>query len=206
MMSELDPEIYKLQLEQVEAVLTTDPKNEELVQLKEKLKQVLIPTKNLINVQLEVVPNVEDAALGINKLKQNILQWTEDLNIPVKLWQEGEDCQAIYPVDGDYHDATIEDISTDGKVIVKFKEYRSVFLTTLDLLKLPVNGITTVHTTYSAKNMKEIAAYRNYYLKENKAKRKTELEDMGRKGERKQNKWRKCKCKECKWCIGKSFD
>ena len=204
MMSDMDPEIYKLQLEAVEDVLTTDPKNEELLQLKNNMKQVLIPTQDLINLQNEAAPNEEEAAFETNKLKQNIKQWSEDLINSVKLWQVGEDCQAIYPVDGAYHDATIEDISTNGKVIVKFNGYSSVFVTTLGLLKLPVNGITTVHnTTFSAEDMRKITAYRNYYLKENKVKRATELKEMEREGKRKQKKWSKCECKRCEWCMEK---
>ena len=36
----------------------------------------------------------------------------------------GEHCQAIYSVDGQYHDAKIEEINADGEVSVKFKGFR----------------------------------------------------------------------------------
>merc|ERR1712156_1299245 len=51
-MSESDLNTYKLQLQQVEAALTTDPENEELQQLKTDLEQVLALTQDLINAQL----------------------------------------------------------------------------------------------------------------------------------------------------------
>ena len=38
--------------------------------------------------------------------------------------QVGEHCQAIYSVDGQYHDAKIEEINADGEVSVKFKGFR----------------------------------------------------------------------------------
>ena len=40
------------------------------------------------------------------------------------LKQVGEHCQAIYSVDGQYHDAKIEEINADGEVSVKFKGFR----------------------------------------------------------------------------------
>merc|ERR1712060_338437 len=51
-MSESDLNTYKLQLQQVEAALTTDPENEELQQLRTDLEQVLALTQDLINAQL----------------------------------------------------------------------------------------------------------------------------------------------------------
>merc|ERR1712130_521808 len=113
-MSESDLNTYKLQLQQVEAALTTDPENEELQQLKTDLEQVLALTQDLINAQLGASAaassvsgvkeeEVEEAAAEKPKKKKS--RWTEDPIIPVKPWQVGEHCQAIYSVDGQYLDA-----------------------------------------------------------------------------------------------------
>ena len=66
-------------------------------------------------------------------------------------------------MDGQYHDAKIEEINADGEVSVKFKGFRyeisilktifktlmqlsrGIFVSTLGLLKLPSSGTTTVH-------------------------------------------------------------
>ena len=48
-MSEADVNTYRLQLQQVEAALTTDPDNEELLQLKTDLEQVLNLTMEMLN-------------------------------------------------------------------------------------------------------------------------------------------------------------
>lgn len=191
-MSESDLNTYKLQLQQVEAALTTDPENEELVQLKNDLEQVLTLTQDLINAQLGAAVLKEDEPDDLEEekpRKQKKSRWTEDPIIPVKPWQVGENCQAIYHVDGAYHEAKIEEINTDGEVSVKFKGYRGIFVTTLGLLKLPASGTTTVHATSSAKNKKEIAASRNEYLKEKKAKKKAKWEEMEREGEKEKKKW-----------------
>merc|ERR1712240_924597 len=93
-MSESDLNTYKLQLQQVEAALTTDPENEELQQLKTDLEQVLALTQDLINAQLGASAasssgvkeeEVEEAAAEKPKKKKS--RWTEDPIIPVKPWQ-----------------------------------------------------------------------------------------------------------------------
>merc|ERR1712156_471176 len=86
-MSESDLNTYKLQLQQVEAALTTDPENEELQQLKTDLEQVLALTQDLINAQLGASAasssgvkeeEVEEAAAEKPKKKKS--RWTEDIN------------------------------------------------------------------------------------------------------------------------------
>merc|ERR1712012_665283 len=167
-MSESDLNTYKLQLQQVEAALTTDPENEELQQLKTDLEQVLALTQDLINAQLGASAasssGVKEEEAAAEKPKKKKSRWTEDPIIPVKPWQVGEHCQAIYSGDGQYHDAKIEEINADGEVSVKFKGFRGIFVSTLGLLKLPSSGTTTVHAQNSVKNKKELAASRNEYL------------------------------------------
>merc|ERR1712223_2156877 len=165
-MSESDLNTYKLQLQQVEAALTTDPENEELQQLKTDLEQVLALTQDLINAQLgasaassSVVKEEEVEEAAAEKPKKKKSRWTEDPIIPVKPWQVGEHCQAIYSGDGQYHDAKIEEINADGEVSVKFKGFRGIFVSSLGLLKLPSSGTTTVHAQNSVKNKKKKAKW-----------------------------------------------
>jgi len=195
-MSESDLNTYKLQLQQVEAALTTDPENEELQQLKTDLEQVLALTQDLINAQLGASAasssgvkeeEVEEAAAEKPKKKKS--RWTEDPIIPVKPWQVGEHCQAIYSGDGQYHDAKIEEINADGEVSVKFKGFRGIFVSTLGLLKLPSSGTTTVHAQNSVKNKKELAASRNEYLKAKKEKKKAKWAEIEKEGEKEKGKW-----------------
>merc|ERR1712096_130074 len=85
-------------------------------------------------------------------------RWAEPVPLlPVKPWQVGESCQAIYPGDNTYYDATIEEITTDGEVSIKFKGYKGSHVTSLGLLQLPSSGTTTVHATSSTKNEKKKA-------------------------------------------------
>merc|ERR1712058_150027 len=103
-------------------------------------------------------------------------RWAEPAPIlPVKPWQVGENCQALYSGDGTYYDAKIEEITTDGEVSVKFKGFRGSFVTTIGLLRLPSSGTTTVHATGSAKNKKELANYQRELKKEKKKKNMEKL-------------------------------
>jgi len=135
--------------------------------------------------KLEVVAKKEEQP------KKKKSRWTDDPIMPVKPWQVGENCQAIYQEDGAYHDAKIEEINADGEVSVKFKGYRGLHVTSLGLLKLPSSGTTTVHAAGSAKNKREMQADRNEYLKKKKEKKKAKWAEIEKEGEKEKNKWEK---------------
>lgn len=200
-MSEADLNTYKLQLQQVEAALTTDPDNEELLTLKNDLEQVLNLTMEMLSDQLGEGSNAagggaeekekaeEDLEAAFNKPKKKS-RWAEPAPIlPIKPWQVGENCQALYSGDGTYYDAKIEEITTDGEVSVKFKGFKGTFVTSLGLLKLPSSGTTTVHATNSAKNRKELLQHQKDQKKEKKKKHLENMKAMEAEREKEKNKW-----------------
>ena len=222
-MSEADVNTYRLQLQQVEAALTTDPDNEELLQLKTDLEQVLNLTMEMLNDAMggggeeagtssaggeEADKAEDDMEAAFNKPKKKS-RWAEPAPIlPIKPWQVGEVCQALYSGkyhsnsihygslltyhitgDGTYYDAKIEEITTDGEVSVKFKGFKGTFVTSLGLLKLPSSGTTTVHATSSAKNKKELLAHQKEQKKEKKKKHLENLKALEAEREKEKNKW-----------------
>ena len=168
-------DMYEFQLQEVEAALTKDPENKELVELKNNLKQVLIRTQDAINSQLEADKNAEVEAMK-TKIKKEKDQWTDDLSfINVIAWKTGDDCQAVDPVDGTLHDAKIVNINNmNRKVIVMFKGDGRIAVTKLDLLLIPKNGEERGYKTFSAEDMKFITTYRKMYLE--RKKREAEIE------------------------------
>ena len=64
----------------------------------------------------------------------------EDLT-PLKHWQVGEQCQALQDKDGNYYEATVSEITTDGEVLVKFRHNGATGVTSLGLLKFSKHGI-----------------------------------------------------------------
>jgi len=197
-MTEADLNTYNLQLQQVEAALTTDPDNEELITLKGDLQQVIDLTADLIASQLgggRKEETDEDGEAAQSKKKQEASsskksksRWTAaDPIIPVKPWQVGEHCQAIYSGDSQFHDAVIEEITTDGEVSVSFKGYKGLFVTSLGLLKLPESGPTTVH--HVGKNKREKQKQDKEYLKEKKRKKQEKMAEMEAAREKEKSKW-----------------
>jgi len=197
-MTEADLNTYNLQLQQVEAALTTDPENEELITLKGDLQQVIDLTADLIASQLGGGRKEEDEDGESTQRKKkeepssskakSKSRWTAaDPIIPVKPWQVGEHCQAIYSGDSQFHDAVIEEITTDGEVSVSFKGYKGLFVTSLGLLKLPESGPTTVH--HVGKNKREILAKNKEYLKEKKRKKQEKMAEMEAAREKEKSKW-----------------
>jgi len=123
-----------------------------------------------------------------DKDKKTKSRWTAaDPIIPVKPWQVGEHCQAIYSGDSTFHDAVIEEITTDGEVSVSFKGYKGLFVTSLGLLKLPESGPTTVH--HVGKNKREQKTKDKEYLKEKKRKKQEKMAEMEAAREKEKSKW-----------------
>lgn len=100
-MSEADLKSYNLQMQQVEAALTSDPGNEELLTLKQDLEQVIDLTKQLIEQQRSsssaapIEPEIEPETSSKPKVAR-----PHDHLKPIKHWQVGEQCQAIWEKDG----------------------------------------------------------------------------------------------------------
>ena len=91
--------------------------------------------------------------------------------------------------DGQYYDAKIEEINTDGEVSVKFRGYRERVVTTLGLLKLPSSGTTTVHATGSTKNKKELLQHQKELKKEKKKKHLENMKALEEEREKEKQKW-----------------
>jgi len=208
-MSEADLKSYNLQMQQVEAALTSDSGNAELLTLKTDLEQVIELTRTLIEQQKELTnsqvsaetlgstsgPASSSAASGesYDPLDPTSVDPStakkarpHDHLTPVKHWQVGEQCQAIWSKNGQYYEATINEISTDGEVSVTFEEYKNAGVTTLGLLKISSLGFTS---SASSANKKEQLAKQREYLKKKKAKKAERYKNMEKEREQEKNKW-----------------
>lgn len=103
-----DLKSYHLQLQQVEAALTSDPDNQELIALKADLVQVIELTQELIDQQRSSVEASSSSSLDPEGAAGASSEATEskkkvrphDHITPIKHWQVGEQCQAIWEKDG----------------------------------------------------------------------------------------------------------
>ena len=117
---------YKLQLQQVEAALTAEPTNEELLKLKQDLVEVIALTNELINAQREAEEDVK----GKNHAHKKVVQWSV-----------GDKCMAPWSNNGQYYDCTIEELSENGEVSIRFDAYGNSDVTTVDKLKERPRGL-----------------------------------------------------------------
>jgi len=183
-----DLQNYKLQLQQVEAALLTDPENSELLKLKKDLEEVIELTKDLIRTQLEDQKKssyIEPANTSTGRLYDEIekaLLAAEKL-VPSKQWKVGDKCQAKWTEDGNFYDATIEGISPEGEVSVVFDAYQNRGTAALkDLKERNTRQEVFPSTKRHRPNQKE-------YLKKRKQKKLQRFKELEEEREQDKNKW-----------------
>ncbi|XP_013116045.1 survival of motor neuron-related-splicing factor 30 [Stomoxys calcitrans] len=184
-----DLQNYKLQLQQVEAALLTDPANEELLKLKKDLEEVIELSRDLVKTQLEeqskfayVEPTTSKSLTSYDEIESVLLQ-TEKLVSPSRIWKIGDTCQAKWTEDGQYYDATIEGISDDGEVSVIFEAYQNRSTTHLRELRERTTRTEVFPTNKRHRpNQKE-------YLKKRKQKKQQRFKELEEERELDKNKW-----------------
>ncbi|XP_075147411.1 survival of motor neuron-related-splicing factor 30 [Haematobia irritans] len=183
-----DLQNYKLQLQQVEAALLTDPKNEELLKLKKDLEEVIELSRDLVKTQLEehnksaYVEPVKTPSLHYNDIETGLMH-AKTCTVPGRIWKVGDVCQAKWTEDGQYYDATIEGISEDGEVNVIFEAYQNRSTTHLKELRERTTRNEVFPTNKRHRpNQKE-------YLKKRKQKKQQRFKELEEERELDKNKW-----------------
>ncbi|XP_061181457.1 survival of motor neuron-related-splicing factor 30-like [Saccostrea echinata] len=172
---------YRLQLQQVEASLTTDPDNEDLNKLKKDLQEVIDLTEELIgNKQLAAI--AADASISGSSLGS-----TEDTG-PVE-WQVGDPCLAIWSKDGQYYEAKIDEILEDGTCAVTFENYGNTDVTEVKLLRKVDPSQQKKESEKKTKSKRDIIAEQKEYRRKKQQKKAQRLKQMEEEREVEKNKW-----------------
>jgi len=187
-MDDLDSNLrsYYLQLEQVDAALTSDPSNDELEKLKIDLQEVIDLTKELLAQQ---AGSAESDGKG-----------------PAD-WKVGEKCLAPWSQDrtGRLYEAVIEEIHPDGKVSVGFPTHYEMMgeMTSISHLKSldssykpPVRDSSAPSSSAKRIAPKESLAERKIalqkqkeYLKKRKQKKQARVQEQEQEREKEKKKW-----------------
>lgn len=179
---------YKLQLQQVEVALLTDPENAELLKLKEDIEQLIELQQELIKTQESesrkyVEPlNSERASNSGQYYKEQKAK-----NQTVKVWKVGEKCMAKDATNGQYYEATIESIN-DDEVHVIFDAYQNRGQSNIKDLKEFKQRIEVFSST-SNKRPKSARPNQKEYLKKKKLKKQARLAELEEEREKEKNKW-----------------
>lgn len=189
-----DLQNYKLQLQQVEAALLTDPDNKELQKLKVDLEEV-------IELTLDLKTKAEEAANQPEYTEVPIHHPTEDDEITKsllaveefvtktkkkKLWRVGDICMAKWSDNNQYYEARINSINPDGQVNVTFEAYKNRGVTTLSELK-EFTGEKRQLT--EAEKLKRAKMNNKEYLKKKKQKKLQRFKELEEERETEKNKW-----------------
>ncbi|XP_074597575.1 survival of motor neuron-related-splicing factor 30 [Brevipalpus obovatus] len=188
---------YKIQLQQVEAALTSEPSNEEFLKLKEDLEEVITLTKTLMSDEGTPIDTDQDKDLisHSSEIRHN--------------YRSGDLVLAPWSQDGQFYEAEIEDIMSDGQCNVTFTgsafgRGRVSEVCLINLLKpLPGSSRKKMKLDTSAKqfdsapstqiNTKQkriqLQQHREY-LKRKQQKKQSRLKDLEEEREKEKNKWK----------------
>jgi len=180
-------ESYNLQLQQVDAALTSDPTNEELIKLKSDLSEVIELTQELLTQQSG---SSNDYA-------------TEGKDGPID-WKVGDKCLAPWSQDGKFYEAVIEEVHHNrGKVSVGFPQYSHGDMTDISTLK-PLDashihqsrdsastssGVKRPAPKESLAERKQALLKQKEYLKKRKLKKQARVQEQEAEREKEKKKW-----------------
>ncbi|KAL8576036.1 hypothetical protein ACOMHN_052054 [Nucella lapillus] len=183
---------YKLQLQQVEASLTTDGSNDDLLKLKGDLEEVIDLTQELISGKTAGAGG--SAQEGESTSGAAAAEETPNEE-PEYSWKIGDQCMAVYSEDGMYYEAIIEEILDDGACTITFSEYGNTDVSQVSLLK-PMDedrkrGAETVSgpDAKKIKSKKDIIAEQREYKRKKSQKKAQRLKQMEEERETEKNKW-----------------
>uniref|UniRef100_A0A4W2BYL2 Survival of motor neuron-related-splicing factor 30 n=2 Tax=Bos TaxID=9903 RepID=A0A4W2BYL2_BOBOX len=167
---------YKAQLQQVEAALSGNGENEDLLKLKKDLQEVIELTKDLLSTQ----PS-ETLASSDNFASTQ----------PTHSWKVGDKCMAIWSEDGQCYEAEIEEIDEEnGTAAITFAGYGNAEVTPLLNLK-PVEEGRKAKEDSGNKPMskKEMIAQQREYKKKKALKKAQRIKELEQEREDQKVKW-----------------
>ncbi|MBN3270556.1 SPF30 factor, partial [Polyodon spathula] len=166
---------YKAQFQQVEAALSTDPENEDLLKLQKDLQEVIELTKDLLSNQPSVAATSSDRS-AIVPLSHS--------------WEVGDSCMAVWSEDGQVYEAEIEEIDEDnGTAAVTFLGYGNAEVIPLVNLKPAEEGKNAEDDGGKSKSRKEQIAQQREYKKKKALKKAQRMKELEQEREDQKSKW-----------------
>ncbi|XP_043911633.1 survival of motor neuron-related-splicing factor 30 [Protopterus annectens] len=167
---------YKAQLQQVEAALSSDAENEDLLKLQKDLQEVIELTKDLLSSQPTVAKASSDSSATAE---------------PSITWEVGDQCMAVWNEDGQWYEAEIEEIDEEnGTAAVTFAGYGNADLVPLLSLKPVEEGRnSTDESGNKAKSKKELIAQQREYKKKKALKKAMRMRELEQEREDQKMKW-----------------
>jgi survival-of-motor-neuron-related-splicing factor 30 len=188
-------------LQQVEAALTTDPDNEDLLKLKSDLQEVITLTQELVDNRVRRFADSDQdddddedndgesspvAATSSASAAAETRAWlSSDIT-----WKAGYKCRAPWSDNHQYYAATVDEILEDGSCSVIFERYGTTEVTQLSLLR-PWDEAEEEEGTAAKKpkTKKDLSLAQREYKKKKAQKKAQRLKQMEDEREQDKNKW-----------------
>ncbi|XP_067909117.1 survival of motor neuron-related-splicing factor 30 [Heterodontus francisci] len=167
---------YKAQLQQVEAALSTDADNEDLLKLQKDLQEVIELTRDLLSNQPSVAAANADSSAN---------------SMPSHKWKTGDKCMAIWNEDGQLYEAEIEEIDQEnGTAAITFSGYGNADVLPLANLKPVEEGNDSEELGGDKpKSKKEMVAQQREYKKKKALKKAQRMKELEQEREEQKVKW-----------------
>ncbi|MEE6486939.1 hypothetical protein FKM82_014734 [Ascaphus truei] len=167
---------YKAQLQQVEAALTANGENEDLLKLKKDLQEVIELTKDLLSSQPSETPENADNATSATSSHS---------------WEIGDRCMSVWSDDGQWYEAEIEEIDEEnGTAAITFSGYGNAEVTSMLNLKPVEEGRKAKEDSGSLPmSKKEMIAHQREYKKKKALKKALRIKELEQEREDQKSKW-----------------
>jgi len=191
---------YRLQLQQVEAALTTDPDNDDLLKLKSDLQEVITLTQELVSSQTQKASNndsdaddddddeeeLPSAAASSAAIAAETRAWLSS----DYAWKAGDKCRAPWSDNHQYYAAKVDEVLEDGTCSVIFEKYGTTEITQLSLLR-PWDEAAEEEAAAAKKpkTKKDLSIAQREYKKKKAQKKAQRLKQMEDEREQDKNKW-----------------
>ncbi|RUS83517.1 hypothetical protein EGW08_008696 [Elysia chlorotica] len=192
-----DHKMYLLQLQQVEAALTTDPNNEELLKLQKDLQEVIQLTQELEGVTGGApAPSSGQASSSAATENWSSVDKGEQGpdTVPSVAWKIGDKCMALWEEDGQHYEALVEELLEDGTCTVTFTGWNNSAICPMYQLKpLDQNlkrGMKAGDRGVDAKkSKKDLQAEQREYKRKKNLKKAQRMKQLEEEHEQDKNKW-----------------
>ncbi|CAG5130440.1 unnamed protein product [Candidula unifasciata] len=187
-----DLKTYELQLQQVEAALTSDPANEELLKLQKDLKEVIQLTTELLSVPSAPAKSSGTTASSASRgFVPKADAGSSDEHAPD--WKVGDRCMALWEDDSQYYEALIEEVLDDGTCTVTYTGWNTSTVCPIWQLKpydpLLKRGIKGDAAADAKKSKKDLIAEQREYKRKKSLKKAQRMKQLDEEHEQDKNKW-----------------
>ncbi|GFR63409.1 survival of motor neuron-related-splicing factor 30 [Elysia marginata] len=194
-----DHKMYQLQLTQVEAALTTDPNNEELLKLQKDLQEVIQLTQELESVTAAAGNPVASSGQAAPPSSASE-SWSsadhgeQSADTVSPAWKIGDKCMAFWEEDGQHYEAVVEELLDDGTCTVTYTGWNNSAICPMSQLKSLDSNLKRGmkggdRGADAKKSKKDLQAEQREYKRKKNLKKAQRLKQLEEEHEQDKNKW-----------------